>query len=234
MAQSNRRCVLVVVIGVSLALLSGCSASRKNEIKDEWLGSVPWEKQVGLRKHREDRLQAVKEIAKATAAIQDARPQLANADAQARAAKLRKEAYQKLLDADQLTGSQMTILQAREQLEAGKALLAVAEAELRWSTENLNDWLARKQLWDFELQLADAQLNYARYQALKARGDSRVQPLTDEDFLPEISEVKDAVKEARSDWQEESAKALRARARWDQLAAEARARGHLGHRSVQR
>jgi chromosome segregation ATPase len=234
MTQSRRQCALVAVLGVSLVLLSGCSGSRKNQIQETWLATVPWEKQGSVRQFQEAKQRAATGVAEATAQSEDAQSKLNTAVNQVGAAKLRRDAYEKLLEADRLTELKATIHQAELQLRAGEARLEVAEAQVEWCEENLGDWLARKQRWEAELQLADLQLNYARYQLLKAQGDSRVASLTDEDFQSDIAEAKDRAAEARSDAEEKRARAQQAHTQWKQRVEATRSQSAFSNGSVRR
>jgi hypothetical protein len=222
MIRAETRCVLVAVLGASLMVLGGCGASRMTQIQDSWLDTVPREKQWSVGQHRDSRQRALNELARADAAIKDAEPQLNTARLQVEAASLRREGYEKLLEADRITGPQLTIQQSEGRLRSSETKLAAAEAEVRWCKENLSAWRAEKQLWERELQLADVELNYARYKALKEQGDPRVAALTDQDFLAELAEVKEELAEARSDADSQKEKARQARAQWQQLAEVAR------------
>ena len=202
------------------------------EISDSWLDTVPREKQWSVGKHRDSRQRALKELAGADVAIKEAEPRLNTTRLQAEAAKLRREGYEKLLEADRLTGSQGSTPQSEGWLRASEAWLAAAEAELRWCKENLSAWRAVKQRWERELQLADAELNYARYKTLKEQADPRVASLTEQDFLSEIADAKEELADALSDADSQKEKAHQVRAQWEKRAAEAQ--GYLRNGTAQR
>ena len=228
MAQASWRRALVVVLGTSLMVLSGCGTSRNTEVKDSWMARVPEDRMGSVRHAQALKGQATDEVMRASVAIEDAERALDIARRNAEAAKLRRDAEKAQLEATRAIGQQASIQQAQEQLQAAQLELAAARAQVSWREETLEAWKAQKRLRQRELDVANAELSYARYRALKEIGDVRAQDLTEGNFLSVLSKAKREALEARRDADAKTQKARQARAQWEQLRERAQAYGGSG------
>ena len=228
MAQAGWRRAFVAVLGASMMILGGCGTGGNTEVKDSWMARVPEEGLVNVRHAQALKRQATDNVLRADVAIEDAERALAIARSNAEAAKLRNDAAKVQVEAAKATGQQASIQQAELQIEAADAELAAARAQVSWRKENLEAWSAQRELRQRELQVADAELDYAQYRALKANGDVRAQELTEGDFLSGLSKAKRRALEARRDADEETQEARQARAQWEQLRGQAQGYGGSG------
>jgi chromosome segregation ATPase len=228
MAQSSWRRALVAVFGTSLLVLGGCGTGGNTEMKDSWMARIPEERLGGVREAQAFKRQATDEVKRAEVAMGDAERALQISRSSAEAAKLRKDAAKAQLEAARETGQQAGIQQAELQLQAADAELAAARAEVGWRNENLKAWQAQKGLRERELKVADAELNYAQYRALKENGDVRAQKLTEGDFLSILDKARREAREARRDADERTQQARQARAQWEQLRGQAQGYGGSG------
>ncbi len=228
MAQASWRRAFVAVFGASLMVLGGCGTGGNTEVKDSWMARVPETGMVNVRQAQALKQQATDNVLRADVAIEDAERALEISRRNEEAAKLRHDAAKAQLEAAKATGQQANIRQAELQLEAGDAELAAAQAQVSWRKENLEAWNAQKELRLRELQVAEAELDYAQYRALKAIGDVRAQELTEGDFLSVLSKAKRKALDARRDADEETQEARQARAQWEQLRGQAQGYGGSG------
>jgi len=228
MAQSSWRRALVAVLGTSLMILGGCSTGRNTEVKDSWIARIPEERLGSVREAQASKQQATDEVMRSKVAIGDAERALEVARRNADAAKLRRDAEKAQLEAARETGQQTSIQAAEAQLQAAEAELAAARARVDWRNENLEAWKAQKGLRDRELEVADAELNYAQYRALKENGDVRAQSLTEGDFLSILAKARREAREARRDADEQTQQARQARVQWERLRGQAQGYGGSG------
>lgn len=229
MAQSNwRRALVAAVLGASVGLLGGCGTSGNTEVKDSWMARVPEERMGSVREAQAYKRQATDEVARANVAIGDAERAQEVARRNMEAAKLRRDAEKAQLKAAQETGQQSSIQAAEAQIQAAEAELAAAKAQMDWRDQNLEAWKAQRQLRERELKVADAELNYAQYRALKENGDVRAQKLTEGDFLSTLDKARKEAREARRDADEQTQQARQARLQWEQLRERAQGYGGSG------
>jgi len=228
MAQANWRRACVAVLGASLMALGGCASSGNTEVKDSWLARVPEEGLVNVRQAEAVKRQATDNVLRADVGTEDAKRALDIARRSEEAAKLRRDAAKAQLDAAKATGQLASIQQAEMQLQGEEMGLAAARAQVSWRKENVEVWNAQRELRQRELQVADAELNYTQYRALKQHGDVRAQQLTEGEFLSAISKAKRKALEARRDADAETLEARQARARWEQLRGQAQGYGGSG------
>ena len=97
-----------------------------------------------------------------------------------------------------------------------------------WRGQNLEAWQAQKTFRERELKVADAELNYAEYRALKENGDVRAQKLTEGEFLSNLDKARKDAREARRDADEQTQQARQARVAWEQLRDRAQGYGGSG------
>ncbi|KFE71425.1 hypothetical protein [Hyalangium minutum] len=229
MAQSNwRRALVAAVLGASVGLLGGCGTSGNTEVKDSWMARVPEERMGSVREAQAYKRQAADEVARANVAIGDAERAQEVARRNVEAAKLRRDAEKAQLKAAQETGQQSGIQSAEAQLQVAEAEFAAAKAQVDWRDQNLEAWKAQRQLRERELKVADAELNYAQYRALKENGDVRAQKLTEGDFLSTLDKARKEAREARRDADEQTQQARQARLQWEQLRERAQGYGGSG------
>lgn len=229
MAQSNWRRVLVAaVLGTSVGLLGGCGTSRNTEVKDSWMARVPEERLGNVREAQANRRQAEDEVTRASVAIGDAERAREVASRNVEAARLRRDAEKAQLKAAQETGQHSSIQAAEAQLQAAEVELQAARAQVDWRNQTLEAWQAQRTLRERELAVADAELNYAQYRALKENGDVRAQKLTEGDFLSILANAKKEAREARRDADEQTQQARQARVQWEQLRERAQGYGGSG------
>jgi colicin import membrane protein len=228
MVQASWRRAVVAVLGTSLMILGGCGTGRNTEIKDSWMARVPEEQMGDVRQAQAHRRQISDEVARANVAIGDAERALEVARRSAEAAKLRKDAAKVQLEAARETGQQDSIQAAEAQLQVADLELAAARAQVDWRKENVDAWKAQRELREREFELADAELNYAQYQALKENEDVRAQSLTEGDFLSILADAKRKTLEARRDADERTQRAQQMRAQWEQLREQAQGYGGSG------
>jgi hypothetical protein len=228
MAQARRRHVLVAVLGTSLMILGGCGASHNTEVKDSWLARVPEEQLGDVRQAQAARSQAMDGVMRADVAIDDAERALDVARRNVDAAKHRKDAEQATLEAAKVTGQRSSIEQAQAQLRAAEAELSAARAHVGWREQNVDAWKAQKRYREREVTVADAELSYARYLALKQHGDIRAQDLSERDLQAAITDAQRKALEARRDADAKAQQAQSARVAWEQLRNQSRGYGGSG------
>jgi hypothetical protein len=227
MAQVRGRHALVAVLGTALWLLGGC-ASNKTEVKDSWLARVPEEQLRDVRQAQANVNQAADAVTRADVAVGDAQRALDVARLNVNSAKNRKDAEEATLKAAEVTGQRTTIDQARAQLSAAETGVAAAQAHVGWRAENVEAWKAQKRLRERALELADAELAYARYQALKQHGDVRVQDISEGNLRNAITKAQSRVTQARRDADSQAQQAQQARASWERLRVQAQGYGGSG------
>lgn len=228
MIQLNWKRALVAVLGASVVVVGGCGTSRNTEVKDSWMARVPEERMGTVREAQAAKLQATDEVTRANVAIGDAERAQEVASRNEEAARLRRDAEKAQVEAARETGQQRSIQAAEAQLKAAEAELVAAKAQVQWRNENVDAWKAQKQLRERELAVADAELNYAQYRALKENGDVRAQKLTEGDFLSILANARSEAREARRDADEQTQQARQARVQWEQLRDRAEGYGGSG------
>jgi hypothetical protein len=227
MVEVRARHALVAVLGASLWLLGGC-ASQKTEVKDSWLARVPEAQLASVRQAQANRNRASDAVTRADVAVGDADRALDVARRNVDASKNRKKAEEATLKAAEVTGQSSSIAQAQAQLRGADAELAAAQAQVGWRAENVDAWKSQKQLRERELELADAQLAYSRFLALKQHGDVRVKDISEGELKHSISKAQDKVAEARQDADSKAQRAQKARVAWEQLRMQAQGYGGSG------
>jgi colicin import membrane protein len=228
MAQGRRRHALVAVLGTSLMILGGCGASHKTEVKDSWMARVPEEQLGDVRQAQASRNQAMDEVTRADVAIGDAERALDVARRNVDAAKHRKDAEQATLKAAEITGQRASIDQAQAELRNAEADLAAARAHVGWREQNVEAWKAQKRHREREVTVADAELSFARYLALKQHGDIRAEDISEKELRSAISDARSKALEARRDADAKAQQAQQARVAWQQLRDQVRGYGGSG------
>ncbi len=226
MAHVRGRHVLVAVLGTSLMILGGCASHT--EVKDAWLARVPEQQLGNVRQAEAAKRQANDEVTRASVAIGDAERALDIDRHNREAAKNRKKAEESALDVANLSGQRANIDQAQAQLRNADAALSVAQAQVDWREQNVDAWKAQKRLRERELVVADAELSYARYLALKQHGDVRAENISEKDLRSAISDARSKAMEARQEADLKAQQAQQARVAWEQLRNQARAYGGAG------
>lgn len=218
---------LLAALGASLMILGGC-ASHSTEVKDSWLARVPETDLGNVRQAQAAKRQAVDGVNRADVAVDDAQRALGVARHDVEMARIRHKSAEDTVKAAELTGQRATIDQAQAQLRSAGVAQQAARAQVVWREQNVDAWRAQKRLRERESNLADAELSYARYAALKQHGDVRVENMSEDDLRFAISDARSKALEARRDADEKSQQARRAQVAWEQLRSQTRGYGGSG------
>ncbi|WP_224364878.1 hypothetical protein [Hyalangium versicolor] len=227
MIQVRARHALVAVLGTSLMILGGCSAHNK-AVQDSWLARVPEENLRDVRQAQVARDRAADAITRADVSIGDAERALDVARRNVDAAKNHMDAEEATLEAARVTGQRASIDQAQGQFQTAEAGLAAARAHVGWRKQNVDAWRAQKQLRERELEVANAELAYSRFLALKQHGDIRVQDISEAELQKDITKAQRKATEARREADAKAQQAQQARVAWEQLRTQARGYGGSG------
>ncbi|KFE64261.1 putative lipoprotein [Hyalangium minutum] len=191
------------------------------------MNGVPPEKQEAVRQAEKERQQLSAKKDRAHGALQETKRELDLAHREVEAAELRKDAQEKLLEAEKLTGQPASVQQVEAQLRAADRALEVAQARVRWRQVKVDAAVALRECHDKELQHADAELDYARYRVLKESGDTRVHAYTDEEFVSKSSDAKSEADDACRESAARTKDEREALAQWEELRGPLQARGGL-------
>ncbi|MFL5350972.1 MAG: hypothetical protein ACJ8AT_39895 [Hyalangium sp.] len=227
MAHVRGRHALVAVLGTSLMILGGC-ASHTTEVQDSWMARVPESELGSVRQAEAARRQALDEIARADVAIGDAERALDISHRNVEAAKNRRDAEAATLKAAELTGQRASINQAQAQLRNAEAGLQLAQAQVGWRGQNVDAWKAQKKFRERDATVAEAELSYARYLALKQHGDVRADDISEKNLRSKIADARNDALEARREADAKIQQAQQARVAWEQLRSQSRGYGGSG------
>jgi colicin import membrane protein len=227
MAHVRGRHALLAVVGTSLMILGGC-ASHSTEVENSWMARVPEAEMGSVRQAEAAKRQAVDGVMRADVAVDDAQRALEVARHDVDMAKIGQKSAEDTLKAAELTGQRATIDQAQAQLRTAGVAQQAARAEVAWREQNVDAWKAQKRLRERENTLADAQLSYARYVALKQHGDVRAEKISEDDLRSSVSDARSKVLEARRDADAKSQQAHRSQVAWEQLRSQTRGYGGSG------
>jgi colicin import membrane protein len=228
MAQARWRYALVAAFGTSMMLLGGCSTSRSTRVDDAWMARVPENELGDVRQAQANKRQALDEVTRAEVAIGDAQRALDVARSNAEAAQHQRKAQEATLKAAEATGQRSAIAQARAQLRGAEMDRSAAAAQVDWRKENVDAWKAQKRYREREATVADAELSYARYLALKRHDDVRAQDISERNLKSAIADAKRDASEARRDADAKTQEARRTRVAWEKIRSEAQGYGGSG------
>ncbi len=217
MVQESRR-TLLGMAAVALMGLSACGTARSStEVEDAWLARVPREQLGGVEAARAEQRQAQDEVTRAEVAVRDAERELEVTRREADAARSRWEADKASLDAARARGQQEGIDRAQASLRTSEAELAAAQAQVDWRRKAVDAEKARRQLEERRVEVADAQLSLAEYQALRDSGDVRAQQLAEGDFHAALARAESRRADAERRVQSQAEQEQQARAQWEDL-----------------
>jgi hypothetical protein len=230
MFQARRRRALGgVALGAVLAMLSGgCGSSRAARVEDSWLARVPEEQLGDVRSAQSERRRAQDEVTRADVALKDAERALQVARRNEEASRLRMEANQAALEAAQATGQRADIERARAELMNSETGVTAARAHVNWRQQSIEALQAQKALRERELDLADARLRQAEYQALQRSGDVRASELSESDFIAAVADAQKQVEDAREQVDSQAREEQQARVQWERLRTQAQGYGGSG------
>ncbi|NVI98268.1 hypothetical protein HV824_09035 [Myxococcus sp. AM009] len=218
MAQPGRRRMYLGVAGTAVMLLGGCAAQRSSaKVEKEWVARVPPGDLGNVRQAQLTEEQAQEQITRAQVASQDAEAAREVVQRNEDAAKARYEAGEAALEVAQATGDVAAIERAQNAACTAQHALTLAEAEAAWRDDAVTTSKSLEVMRQRELDVADAQLEQAEYEAVNANADVRAKELSPGDFS---SAVADARRKAAEQQQQVDANLQReqqAKARWQQL-----------------
>lgn len=230
MAHVRGRHALVAVLGASLMMLGGGCAAHSTEVKDSWMARVPEGELGDVRQAEAAKRQALDEVTRADVGIGDAERALDISRHNVDAAKNRRDAEDATVKAAELTGQRATIDQARAQLRGADAELDAARAQVAWREQNVDAWKAQKKLREREAVVADAELSFARFKALKQHGDVRADDISENALRSKIADARRDARDAQREADAKTQQAQQARVAWEQIRSQTRGYGGSGWR----
>ncbi|NOJ82361.1 hypothetical protein [Myxococcus xanthus] len=218
MAQPGRRRMYLGMAGTAVMLLGGCASHRSSaKVDKQWVARVPPGELGNVREAQLTEDHAREQRTRTQVARQDAEAEREVAQRNEDAAKSRREASESALEAAQATGDVAAIERAQNAACTAQHALTLAEAETAWRDDAVTTLKSLEVMRQRELDVADAQLEQAKYEAVNANADVRAKELSPGDFS---SAVADARRKAADQQRQVDANLQRehqAKARWQQL-----------------
>ncbi|QSQ20615.1 hypothetical protein JY651_36060 [Pyxidicoccus parkwayensis] len=230
MVQAGGHRVLAGLLGATLLLgLGGCSSQRASaKVNEDWLARVPPAQMESVNQARITQNKAQDETTRARVSAEDAKRELSVAEKNEKAAKTSVDAQKKAVEAANKMGQADRIAQAQQAQQQAEQAQQVAQAEVDFRKQVVKTRDAMEKMRARELDVANAELSKAEYQALVNSGDTRAEKLKAQDF-------DNALTKARSEaaLQQKEVEALLqqqrdAQAKWQQLDSQVKAYGGSG------
>jgi colicin import membrane protein len=213
----------------ALALVClGCASGSGTRIEDSWLARVPADRLSEVHASRAAKRAAEDQVLRARATTQDAERAITVVRKEEESAAAMREAELASLEAAKARGQADGINQAERRIKDATAHQSAARARLEWQRNLIDVSKARELLREREVEVADARLDLAEFEALREHGDVRVKPLSESSFREEIEEAERRVDRARRSLDRRARDAEGARARFEGLKDQARGYGGSG------
>ncbi|WP_043710940.1 hypothetical protein [Corallococcus macrosporus] len=208
------------VAGTALLLLGGCASHRASssaKVEEEWVARVPPDELGSVQQAALAEEQAREQITRTQVARKDAEAAKEVAQRNEEAAKSRHAAARLALKSAEDTGDSAAIEQAQATACTAQHAVTLAEAETAWRDDAVTTLKSLEDMRQRELDVADAQLEQARYEAVNANADVRAKELNAGDFASAVADARRKASEQQNQVDANLQREEQAKARWQQL-----------------
>ncbi|MFP2957177.1 hypothetical protein ACLEPN_04920 [Myxococcus sp. 1LA] len=215
------RRIYLGVAGTALLLLGGCASHRASssaaKVDKEWVARVPPDKLGSVQQAELTEEQAREQITRAQVARKDAEAAKEVAQRNEEAAKSRHAAAKLALKSAEETGDPAAIEQAQAAACSAQHAVTLAEAETAWRDDAVTTLKSLEDMRQRELDVADAQLEQAEFEAVNANADVRAKELNAGDFASAVADARRRAAEQQHQVDSNLQREEQAKARWQQL-----------------
>lgn len=228
MVQAGRPRVLVGLLAAAM-LWGACSSGRAStKVNEDWLARVPPAQMEPVNQARLTQNKAQDETTRARVSLDDAKRELSVAEKNEKAAKTRVDAEKTAVSAAEKTGQAQGVPQAQQAQKRAEQEHEAALSEVAYRQQVVKTREALEKMRMRELDVANAELEKAEYQALASSGDTRAQKLKAEDFDKQLAKARSEAARQQTEVDTLLQQEHQAQAKWRQLDSQVKAYGGSG------